>query len=129
MKYSRTDIARGFVKTLDKRGQKKAVRDLAALMLDQRMHGEIEEILEDIQVEYMKNHGVVEAHVRSAHPLSISVKKELEDRVKKSTKANKVLLTEEIDSSLLGGVVVTAPGMELDLSLRRKLDGLKRGII
>ncbi len=125
MKYSRTDIARGFVKTLDKRGNKKAVKDLAALMIDQRMHGQIEEILEDIQIEYAKVHGVVEAHARTTHPLSSSLKDELVRKVKDATNAKKVILTESVDRSLLGGVIVTAPGMELDLSLKTKLAKLK----
>ena len=125
MKYSRTDIARGFVKQLDEAGVKKAVQQLAAVLLEQRMHNQLDEILEDVSREYARAHGVVEATAVSAFPLSAEIKKELIARVAKKTGAKKVTLTEEIDRSLLGGVVVTAPDMELDLSLKTKLAKLK----
>lgn len=125
MAYSRTDIARGFVATLDKKGSKKAANELASLLLEERMHNQADEILADIAREYAKQHGIVEAEARTAFPLSASLKKELSERVKASTGAKTVILHEEIDKSLLGGVIVSAPDMELDLSLRTKLAKLK----
>lgn len=125
MQPSRSDIARGFVVRLDKVGAKKAVRELASLLLEQRLHGQAEEILADISREYARIHGIVEAEARTAFPLSEALKKELAERVKVSTKAKTVILHETIDKSLLGGVVVSAPEMELDLSLKTKLAKLK----
>lgn len=122
---NRIDIARGFVARLDKIGAKKAVKELASLLLEQRMHSQINEILADIAKEYARVHGVVEAEARTAFPLSDSLKKELTERVKKSTGAKSVILHEEVDKSLLGGVIISAPDMELDLSLRTKLAKLK----
>lgn len=125
MALKRTDIARGFVARLDKVGSNKAVKELASLLLEQRMHSQTEEILVDISKEYARVHGTVEAEARTAFPLSAALQKELADRVKKSTGAKSVILHEEIDKSLLGGVIVTAPDMELDLSLKTKLAKLK----
>lgn len=125
MAFDRTDIARGFVARLDKVGSKKAVQELASLLLEHRLHGQVDEVLVAISKEYAKVNGVVEAQVRSAFPLSSELKKELSERVKTSTGAKKVILHEEIDKSLLGGVVVRAPDMELDLSLKTKLAKLK----
>lgn len=125
MKYSRSDIAKAFVTQADKVGTKRATKDLAALLLDQRIHGDVDLILEDIAKEYNRVHGVVESTVKTAHPLSKDLKAELEKRVKAKTGAKKVIINEEIDRSLLGGVIVSAPGMELDLSLKNKLNKLK----
>ena len=125
MKYSRADIAKAFVTQADKQGVKRATKDLAALLLDQRIQGETDEIIAAIAAEYARTHGVVESTGKSAYPLSADLKKQLEERVKRSTGAQKVVLHEEIDSSLLGGAIVTAPGMELDLSLKSKLTRLK----
>lgn len=125
MKYSRSDIAKAFVSRADEVGVKRASKDLAALVLEQRIHEEVDEIIEDIMAEYSRTHGIVESTVTSAHPLSSELKKQLEQKVKTKTGAKKVILNEEIDRSLLGGVVVTAPGMELDLSLKSKLNKLK----
>jgi F-type H+-transporting ATPase subunit delta len=125
MKYSRDDIAKAFVKRADKVGVKRAAKDLAALMLEQRMHEDADQIIQDIMSEYAKSHGVIEANIKTAYPLSGDLKKQIEERVKNKTNAKKVLLNEEIDNSLLGGVVISAPGMELDLSIKSKLAKLK----
>lgn len=125
MALSRTDVASGFVARLDKVGAKKATKELAALLVDQRLHGQVEDILVDISKEYARVHGVIDAEARTAYPLSDTLKKELIERVKQSTGARSVILHEEIDKSLLGGVIVSASDMELDLSLRAKLAKLK----
>jgi F-type H+-transporting ATPase subunit delta len=125
VKYTRTQVAKAYVAHADTVGYKKATKQLAYLILDQHMHSDVDEILADIAVENARVHGIIEAEAKTAHPLSSSLKKDLEERVKKETKAKKVILHEEIDRSLLGGVIVTAPNMELDLSLKTKLAKLK----
>lgn len=125
MANDRIYIAKGFVARTDKVGVKKAIKELASFLLEHHLHSQIEEILSDISKEYARVHGIVEAEARTAFPLSSTIKKELEQRVKKATGAKTVLLHEEIDKSLLGGVIVSAPDMELDLSLKTKLTKLK----
>ena len=53
------------------------------------------------------------------------MKKQLSELVKTTTNAKKVILHEQIDSSLLAGVVLSAPDMELDLSIKSKLTKLR----
>lgn len=129
MALDRISIAQGFVARLDKVGAKKATKELAALLVDQRLHSQVEDILVDISKVYAQVHGIIDAEARTAYPLSDGLKKELIERVKQSTGAKTVILHEEIDESLLGGVIVSAPDMELDLSLRSKLNGMQRGSI
>lgn len=121
----RIDIAKGFVARLDTVGAKKAVKELASLLVEYRMHSQVEDILHEISQEYARVHGIVEAEARTPFPLSKEIKKELELRVQRSTGAKKVVLHEAIDKSLLGGVIVSAPDMELDLSLKTKLAKLR----
>lgn len=125
MRFRRTDIARAFVQQADSKSIDHAVKELAALLLEERMHDQVEEIILDIAREYQLQHGVVEAEARTAQRLSAEAKKQLAERVKATTGAKKVVLHEEIDQTLLGGVVLSAPDMELDLSLRSKLMKLK----
>jgi F-type H+-transporting ATPase subunit delta len=125
MALDRVDIARGFIARLDKVGANNAVKELASLILESRLHGQVDEIMAEVSREYALTHGIVEAEARTAFPLSSSLKKELAERVKQSTGAKTVILREEIDKSLLGGVVVSAPDMELDLSLKTKLAKLR----
>lgn len=125
MKYSRSDIAKGFVAQADVRGVKVAVRALAALLLEQQMHTRIDEIIADIAHEYARRDGIVEANVRTVFPLSSTLRENVVHEIQQQTGAKKVTLHEEIDRSLLGGVVITAPDMELDLSLKTKLTRLR----
>ncbi|MCA9309349.1 F0F1 ATP synthase subunit delta [Candidatus Saccharibacteria bacterium] len=125
MKVTRTDIAKAFVSQADQKSIEHAVKELAALLLEERMHDQVEEIILDIAREYQLQHGVVEAEARTAQKLSAEVKKQLSERVRATTGAKKVVLHEEIDRTLLGGVVLSAPDMELDLSLQSKLMKLK----
>ena len=124
MKYSRTDIARGFV-IQAKKNSKKAIKELAALILELRLHGDIDEILADIANEYQTQYGTIEAEVKTVFTLSGGLKKQIEDRIKQETGSKTVKLHEVIDKKLLGGVVINAPGMDLDLSLKNKLAKLK----
>lgn len=121
MKYSRTDIAKAFVKQADKHGVKKATQETAALILEQGLHGQIDQIIDDIAEQYAKQKGIVEAQVTTAFPLTKDLKAALTEKIKKRTNAQKVTIHEIVDPSLLGGVIVTAPDMELDLSLKTKL--------
>ena len=125
MSLDRLSVARGFVAMQEKAGAKRAIIELAALLLEHRMHSQIDEILADISQEYTRVYGVVEDHARSPFPLSEELKETLSMRVKKSTGAKRVILHEELDTTLLGGVIMSAPDMELDLSLRSKLEKLK----
>jgi F-type H+-transporting ATPase subunit delta len=122
---ARSDIAKGFVAQLGKVGAKKATQELAAMILELRLEGDFEALLLDISKEYARQHGLIEAEARTAFPLSAELKKQLADRVKEATGAKSVVLHEEVDPSLLGGVIVSAPDMELDLSLKTKLARLK----
>ncbi len=125
MKYSRSEIAQAFVSQADSKGVKAAIRELAALLLEQNMHTQVDEIIDDIATEYTKKYGVVEADVRTMFNLTPEIKTALIKRIAMETKAKKVILHEQIDRSLLGGVVVNAPDMELDLSLKTKLSKLR----
>ncbi|MCB9823220.1 F0F1 ATP synthase subunit delta [Candidatus Nomurabacteria bacterium] len=125
MRLHRPQIAEAFVRQADKNGLNHAVKELAALLLEERMHDQIEEIILDISKEYQLQHGMVEADVKTAFKLSSDIKNKLIEKVKKTTGAQKVLINEEVDSSLLAGLIISAPDMELDLSLKSKLSKLR----
>ena len=125
MRLTRPHIAKAFVSQADKVGITRAVKELAALLFEERMHDQIEEIILDIADQYQAQHGVIEADVKTAFKLSQDIKKQLIDIVKVNTGAKKVVLNEETDPTLLAGLVISAPDMELDLSLKTKLAKLR----
>jgi len=120
-----SDIARGFVSQLDEKGSKIAVNELAALILENRMHSHVDSILESIQMERLRVDGVVEAEATSVYPLTTQLKKDIQKIVAAKTNAKSVILHEQLDPRVLGGVKITAPEMELNLTLQAKLAKLK----
>jgi F-type H+-transporting ATPase subunit delta len=105
---------------------KKLPKNWRRFLVDQRLHSQVEDILVDISKEYAQVHGIIDAEARTAFPLSDDLKNRADsERVKQSTGAKTVILHEEIDRNLLGGVIVSAPDMELDLSLKTKLVKLR----
>ncbi len=118
-------IARGFIMQLEKNGLNKAISQLAALIIENRIHNQTDEILESIQYEYQHQYGIVEATTTSVHSLSADLKKRIQAIVAQKTNTKKVILHEELDPTVLGGVKIAAPGLELDLSLKTKLAKLK----
>lgn len=125
MKYSRKDIAKGFLKQLNSKGQQEALKELAALLLEQELHDQVDEIINDIALEYHKKYGVIEATVKTAFKISAELKSKLSEIIKQKTGAKTVIINEEVDRTLIGGVILTAPGMELDLSIKSKLAKLR----
>ena len=125
MSVNHTDIAKGFVAQLDAHGVKKATQQLAAYLLENRIQNQTNEVMESIQSEYQRVHGIVEATATSVHPLTADIKRRVQAIVADKTGAKKVVLHEQIDPSVLGGVKVNAPNMELDLTLKTKLAKLK----
>lgn len=118
-------IAAGFLRQYRSDGLSKATEQLAAFILENRIHSQIEDILLSVEEQYSKEFGVVEAEVTAAHPLSASLKKQLEQLIIKKTNAKKIILHEQIDKSVLGGVKISTQSMELDLTLGSKLDRLR----
>jgi len=74
--------------------------------------------------ELFEQDGQLLAEVTSARPLDGSVRKTLEKLLRDQTGAKTVALTEEIDTSLLGGLIARTSDGELDASVRTKLNRL-----
>lgn len=65
--------------------------------------------------------GVVNAHVRSARPVSDSIKASLEEKLRQMT-GKRIRLTFDIDQTLLGGIVTTIGSTIYDGSVRNQLE-------
>ncbi|HTW97097.1 MAG TPA: ATP synthase F1 subunit delta [Candidatus Methylomirabilis sp.] len=76
-----------------------------------------------------KKNNTVEAEIVTARVISKNAIAELEKFIKARAGSDKVEMSEKIDSSLLGGVVLRYGNKSLDLSLKTKLADLKRQIV
>lgn len=106
---------------------KKLVKELAAFLIDNRRTKEIDLVVRDIEYE-LKNRGIVLARITSAHELSAATKQALTQLVKQNTKAKTVQLTQFINPTVLGGVKVDLPGLQLDTTIARRLTALRTNV-
>ena len=100
-------------------------RVLAAYLASSKQLWAVELILRDIESALLRSHKFLAADVTSARRLSRETLDELVKMLKSETGAQKVELIENINSDLVGGVVVRTPEAELDASLLNKLRKLR----
>jgi F-type H+-transporting ATPase subunit delta len=125
-KASRRVIARTVAaKLLSEPNQRKHwVQALAAYLIETRRADEIDLIVNDIARELFEQRGELVVDVTSARPLTDPVRRELKSLLKEVTDAKEVLLSESVDSSLIGGLIARTPDAQLDASVRTKLKQL-----
>lgn len=127
MKTSRTRIAHTIAKhTLSRGASKQYARKIAAYLLSEHRTRELDSLLRDVQA-YWANAGHVEAAVSSAHPLSSAAKEEVRNRAKKLYPfAKEITVTEAHDPQVIGGVRISLPNRQYDLTVEGKLNKLKQ---
>ena len=119
---SRRELARVIIGLFDKGlSIKKVADEIAAYLLAENRTSELAPLMRDVLDEKAKN-GIIEATATSAFELNNEVKKELERLVASNYKeSKKVILKDERDSALIGGVKLTAGEMQLDLTVHGRL--------
>lgn len=105
-------------------GKTEVVKQAAAYLLANKRTKEADLLVRDVE-KALENRGVVVAHVKSAHPLELSQKHDIEQLLKNRFDAKSVLTKEAVDEDLLGGIVVRTASDEFDGSLRRNINRLK----
>lgn len=125
-KASRRVVARTVAAKLlsEPEARKHWIKALAAYLIETRRVDEIDLIVNDIARELFEQRGELVVDVTSARPLTDPVRKELKGLLKEVTDAKEVLLSESVDSSLIGGLIARTPDAQLDASVRTKLKQL-----
>lgn len=101
------------------------MQQAASYLIDQRLVGQADLLVRDIEAILAREHGMVLARVTSARELSKGLLQTIEQYVASAQGASKVEVSTSIDPSLLGGVVIKTPSAELDTSVRKQLNALK----
>ena len=127
MKTSRFDIASTIAARTYHRGHSKELaKEVAAMLLHEGRVSELDSLLRDIQADWAL-HGYVEVLAYSAHPLTDVVKADIKGRVTQLfPKAEKIVVTEVADPSVVGGVRIRLAHQQLDLSVEAKLNKFKQ---
>ena len=101
-------------------------KEIAAYLLTEGRTNELDSLLRDI-MQYRAENGIVEVVAVSAHELSGAVRKDIEARVRKMyPEAKKIIISEQPDPSVIGGVRIELANEQLDLSVRSKLNRFKQ---
>jgi len=126
VKFSRRILARTIATKLviEPTRQDYWIKALAGYLVDQKRTAEAELIINDILHELYEQDGQLLAHVTSARPLTDQLRTKLKHLLATQTDARKVTLTEDIDPSLIGGLVARTADAELDASVRSKINQL-----
>jgi F0F1-type ATP synthase delta subunit len=99
---------------------------IAAYLLHERRTADVEPLLRDI-MQYRADHGIVEVIAVSAHSLSASVREDIERQVRTIfPDAKQIIISEELQPEVVGGVRLELPNQQFDLSVRAKLSRFKQ---
>jgi F0F1-type ATP synthase delta subunit len=99
---------------------------IASYLLEEDRTDDIESLMRDV-LKYRTEHGYIEATVVSAFPLSVSSKADVIATLKSEFPGAKgYVLNQRVDETVIGGIRLEMANEELDLTVRAKLNTLKR---
>jgi F-type H+-transporting ATPase subunit delta len=95
------------------------------IIATKRREGYIDDIARSFDDQFKAYMGITKAIITTAVPLDSSTKKKIMELVKNNAKGE-VELTEKIDKSLIGGFVLKVNDQQVDTSIKRKLNDLRK---
>jgi F-type H+-transporting ATPase subunit delta len=112
---------------VQRNGIDRPVRNLIAVLIDQRRLPFLSRIVEQLEKELDARLGFTEAQISSARELGDTEKRALENQIEKATR-KKVRARYGLDPSLLGGAVVRIGSTIYDGSVKGQLEKIKEAI-
>lgn len=107
---------------------KAVAQHLAATLIASRRQKDAQLLLDDINYELQSRGRITSATITSAYPLSASLKKEVATLVKKLTRVRQVILAEQIDKAVIGGMRIQTAESTWDKTVSAELNKLKGSI-
>lgn len=105
----------------------KSLVNTAKLLTEKRLAHTIPKVLEHFIKAYERSRGIERVEVISAIPLSESQKARLKAKLEGITK-KQIIINNTHDPALLGGMKLRYMGLELDGSVKTKLDGFEKSL-
>lgn len=128
-KISRRSLSRYAADQLLAGSSAKAVaKHLAAALIASRRQKDAQLLLDDINYELQSRGYITSATITSAYPLSASLKNDVAALVKKLTRVRQVILAEQIDKAVIGGIRIQTAEGTWDKTVSAELNKLKGSI-
>ncbi len=129
MNFSRRQLARYAVEQMLAGKQSANIAEhLAAALIASKKIKEAELLLLDIDQE-LEDHGLIaRARVTSARELSDSLRGELISQIKKLTGVKEVVISNDVDEAVLGGVRIETANHGWDKTTRKMLMDIKEAV-
>jgi F-type H+-transporting ATPase subunit delta len=125
-KISRRALARYSADQLQKGiSASKLASQLASVMIESKLSKQTDFLVNDIISELEQRGRLTAASITSARPLSENLETELKTALKKLVQVETVLLNNEVDKSVLGGVRIETPTRVWDSTVARQLRDLR----
>lgn len=119
---SRRELARWAADQLVSGSKTAAItKELAAVLIASRRQNQAELLAYDITWELEQRGKLANARVTSATALSESLKKDLKKFIKSAAKVDEVIIDEDIDRSVIGGVRIDTASHSWDYTIKREL--------
>jgi len=99
--------------------------ELAAALLASRRSGQAELLAQDIAFELERRGKIANASITSAYELRQQLRSQIESFVKKAAKVDQVIINQNIDKSVIGGLRIDTAAHSWDKTLRRKLTEIR----
>jgi F-type H+-transporting ATPase subunit delta len=97
---------------------------LAAYLSESRRTRELTLLVREIE-QALLDRGVVVADITSARELTPEITKSIETFLKSAYNSSSVVLRQEIDESVIGGVRIETPDAQADTTVRRLINNIK----
>lgn len=107
----------------------KTSKDFIDLLVEKRREEELPMVAQQFIEAYDKQKGIARATVISAVPLSSDMMDKLRSYVKGMITADEIELTNEVDASIIGGLVVKHEDKLLDMSVAKELREIRKELI
>ena len=117
--------AYGADQLLSNTSPRKVAKQLAAVLVSSRRPNQAELLANDIAWELEVRGKVSNANITSAKALGDSLLKQISDHIKKSVSVEQVIINQQIDSSVIGGLRIDTAARSWDKTIKRKLTDIR----
>ena len=130
MKLARSKLAEVIaLKMSNSKDSTKLAREIAAYLITTRRLNDLDSLLRDV-INYRDKHGLTEITLTSVNKLASQIKQDLINLSVPNKKQQRLIVNEEQDSDLIGGVrIAIAADRLLDLSVKGKVNQFKQLVI